>query len=56
MRLQKLALLWMLEEKVGKRKKVASKKRKNRKIKKSHQGPEEVRKPRSSWSKALFAA
>jgi hypothetical protein len=43
-------------EKFGKRKKVASKKRKNRKIKKSHQGPEEVRKPRSPWRKALFVA
>jgi len=54
MRLQKLALLWMLEERIGK-KKVAKRRKENRKIKKSHQGPE-VRKPRSSWRKALFIA
>jgi len=61
MRLQKLALLWMLEEKVGKGKNSVKEKssqvRKGKfgKLRRSHQGPEEVMKPRSSWRKALLS-
>jgi hypothetical protein len=52
MSLQKLALLWMLEEK-SEKKKSSEKEKGKSENKENHQGPE-VRKPRSPWIKALY--